>query len=380
MSFSGDVKREISRITDAEDSVQLAELIAILRYQDCIYTDAQGAVSIRLNTENTALAKRMFLLVKDHVSTQPAFAITDKKATGKARRCRIRITEPADVQRILTDTGLVPKSPAGERHIGRVNKGLSDPVKEVLSDRADKTPDDSINKTVSGPMQEERSSLQAVPEQGSWRQKAVQDADCRRAYIRGAYLSAGSVSDPGKSYHCEIICPDDPHRDGGASDSAYRSPEADFLLEQLDAFGIAGRTTIRKGKTLVYLKESTAIVDLLNVIGAHQSLMRMENVRILKEMKNSANRQVNCDNANINKIVKTAGRQIEDIRLIEERIGLKSLPESLKQAAEARLAYPEISLQELGTYLDPPVGKSGVNHRLRKIAAIAQKLREADPS
>ena len=118
------------------------------------------------------------------------------------------------------------------------------------------------------------------------------------------------------------------------------------------------------------------IVDMLNIMEAHVALMNFENVRILKEMRNSVNRKVNCETANINKTVNAAVKQIEDIRFIEEKIGLMKLPVSLREMAEVRLEYPEAPLKELGTYLQPPVGKSGVNHRLRKLGELADKLRD----
>ncbi len=127
---------------------------------------------------------------------------------------------------------------------------------------------------------------------------------------------------------------------------------------------------------MVYVKEGAHIVDLLNVMEAHTALMNLENVRIVKEMRNSVNRQVNCETANISKIVNAAVRQIEDIRLIQKNKGIESLPEHLKEIALLRLAYPDAPLKELGMYLNPPVGKSGVNHRLRRISEIAEKMGE----
>ena len=116
-------------------------------------------------------------------------------------------------------------------------------------------------------------------------------------------------------------------------------------------------------------------MDLLNVCEAHVALMNLENLRILKEVRNSVNRRVNCEAANISKTVEAAGRQIEDILLIKEKYGLQNLPENLREMAEVRLEYPELPLKELGEQLEPPVGKSGVNHRLRKLSEIAEKLR-----
>lgn len=126
----------------------------------------------------------------------------------------------------------------------------------------------------------------------------------------------------------------------------------------------------------MYLKEGSQIVDLLNIMEAHVALMNLENIRILKEMRNSVNRQVNCETANINKTVSAAVKQVEDINFIKSVRGLDSLSDSLREIALLRLEYPEAPLKELGTYLEPPVGKSGVNHRLRKLCEIAEDLRK----
>ena len=131
----------------------------------------------------------------------------------------------------------------------------------------------------------------------------------------------------------------------------------------------------RKKHHVVYLKEGAQIVDMLNIMEAHVALMNLENVRILKEMRNSVNRQVNCETANINKTVNAAVKQIEDIKFIQEKGRLQELPDNLYEMAQVRLEHPEAPLKELGAYLNPPVGKSGVNHRLRKISEIAENMR-----
>lgn len=190
----------------------------------------------------------------------------------------------------------------------------------------------------------------------------IQQPCCKRAYIRGAFLAAGSISDPEKSYHFEIVC--------------RTMEQAEQLQEVINSFAMDAKIVERKKHFVVYLKEGSQIVDILNVMEAHIALMNLENVRILKEMRNSVNRKVNCETANISKTVNAAVRQLEDIIYIRDTMGLGALPENLRAIAELRLEYPEAPLKELGTYLNPPVGKSGVNHRLRKISAIAEAERE----
>lgn len=190
----------------------------------------------------------------------------------------------------------------------------------------------------------------------------LQQTCCRRAFLRGAFMAGGSISDPNaKSYHFEIV---------------LRTVEqATQIVELMYGFGLKAKVVERKGRFVVYLKEAEQIVDMLNVMEAYVSLMNLENVRILKEMRNTVNRQVNCETANISKTVNAAVKQVEDIRLIEKMRGLDSLPNSLREMALLRLEFPETPLKELGTYLDPPVGKSGVNHRLKKLSVIAEELR-----
>ena len=147
------------------------------------------------------------------------------------------------------------------------------------------------------------------------------------------------------------------------------------LCNLVNSFKLNSKVIQRKNSFIVYIKEGEQIVDLLNIIGAHSSLLEVENIRIMKEMRNNVNRLVNCETANLSKTVNAAVRQVESIKLIQSQIGLQRLPENLREVAELRLNYPDESLKELGEMLDPPVGKSGINHRLRKIEKIAEELR-----
>ena len=189
----------------------------------------------------------------------------------------------------------------------------------------------------------------------------LQQMCCRRAFIRGAFLAGGSISDPNKSYHFEIVC--------------RTLEQANQLRDIIKSFEMEAIIVKKKKYQVVYLKEGAQIVDMLNIMEAHVALMNLENVRILKEMRNSVNRKVNCETANISKTVNAAVKQLEDIVFIRDNAGLDSLPDNLREIALLRLENPDAPLKELGTYLNPPVGKSGVNHRLRKISEIAEALR-----
>ena len=184
---------------------------------------------------------------------------------------------------------------------------------------------------------------------------------CQRAFLRGAFLSAGSMSDPEKSYHLEIVC--------------QKERQAEQIQQILHSFGVEARIIVRKKYYVVYIKEGSGISDFLNIIEAHVAMMDFENYRIVKDMRNSINRRVNCETANISKTVSAASRQTEDILYLKEKYGFENLPEGLRQMAQIRLEYPDAPLRELGGYLNPPVGKSGVNHRLRKLCELADRVR-----
>lgn len=185
---------------------------------------------------------------------------------------------------------------------------------------------------------------------------------CKKAHIRGAFLGAGSLSDPEKGYHLEFV--------------THSSQYGSDLCALLNEFGLHAKVIERKNSFVVYLKEGEHIVGLLRIIGAHEALLRLENMRVYKDIRNNINRIVNCETANLTKTVNAAVRQIENIKYINDRIGIYSLPPLLREIAIARLMYADASLKELGQILNPPVGKSGVNHRLRQLDILASELKE----
>ena len=186
---------------------------------------------------------------------------------------------------------------------------------------------------------------------------------CKKAFLKGAFLCSGSVNDPNGAYHLEIVC--------------KTKDDADRICEMMKGFGLDVKVIERKGHTVVYLKEGAGITDALNIFGAYVSQMDFYNAMILKDMRNDVNRKVNCETANLNKTVETAVKQIKDIEFIKETAGLEALNDKLKTVAMLRLDYPEESLKGLGEMLDPPLGKSGVNHRLKAISEFADNLRTA---
>lgn len=192
----------------------------------------------------------------------------------------------------------------------------------------------------------------------------IRNACCKRSYLRGAFLAGGSVNSPeSSSYHLEIFTAEKEH--------------GESLLSLADRFNLNARLLERKKGYILYLKEGEKITQFLNVIGAHSALLHFEDVRIMKDMRNSVNRLVNCETANLNKTVSASMKQIEAIKRIEKEMGLDWLPKHLKETAEFRIAHPDMNLAELGQILPGgPVSKSGVNHRLRKLTEIALKMQE----
>ena len=184
---------------------------------------------------------------------------------------------------------------------------------------------------------------------------------CKRSYLRGAFLATGYIEDPKKSYHFEIL-----------TDEEEFAKLLTYLLSQ---FNIIAKRSLRKKYFVIYIKESEAVSDVLSVMGAHKSMMGLANTRIEKNVRNNTNRRLNCDIANVSRSVNAASKQIDDILYIRDKVGLDALPESLKEMALIRVEYPEETFADLGNRLNPPVGKSGVNHRLRKISEFADDLR-----
>lgn len=312
MSFSGDVKEELCRQESSARHCLIAELSAMILLCGSICISERNEYQIRLRTESGSMAKKFFSMVKRLFKADIEVQVRRKKGK-QAVLYTLVVADHRQAVTILQSVRLLKKDGELEEEIPLTHNPI-------------------LNRIC-----------------------------CKRAFIRGAFLAAGSISDPNTSYHFEIVC-----------DSEYNAGQIRDLIRCLK---IDAKTVARKKYHIVYVKEGTQIVDLLAYMEARLALLEMENVRIVREMRGSINRKVNCETANINKTVNAAVRQLEDIRYIQKTIGLKGLPGNLDEMAEVRLKYPEASLKELGQYLDPPVGKSGVNHRLRKIGEIAEKVR-----
>lgn len=313
MSFSGDVKEELSGQWSTARHCQIAELAALLSICGSIVIDSRDRYGLRIHTENITVARKVFTLIKKTFNIEADISIR-RNISKQSESYSIVIKSHKDALRILQATKLTDEYRNGFEEIHIVSPLI------------------------------------------------VQQICCKRAFLRGVFLAAGSMSDPAKSYHFELVC--------------AAEVMAEQLKEMICSFAMDAKIVQRKKSWVVYLKEGSQIVDMLNIMEAPLSLMKLENVRILKEMRNTVNRKVNCETANINKTVSAAVRQLEDIKYLQDTIGLEKLPEGLEEAARVRLSNPDAPLKELGGLLSPPVGKSGINHRLRKLSEMAEKLRQ----
>lgn len=195
-------------------------------------------------------------------------------------------------------------------------------------------------------------------------ERAKNNDCCKKAFLKGTFLAVGSISAPEKTYHLEI--------------AVDNEKAAIITVELMKDFNLNPKVVERKGNFVIYIKEGEDLVDFLNIVGAHKALLEIENVRILKDMRNNVNRIVNCETANLEKTLDASFRQLDGIILIRDKMGFGKLPDGLRKIAELRLDNKDANLKELGEMLEYPIGKSGVNHRLKKLEKIAEKIRSKE--
>lgn len=316
MSFSGDVKEELAKHISPARHCQIAELSMILNCCGTVKNSENGCPELEVRSENSAVLRKCFTLLKKTFNINDSVLKDYPEPQGKNGYYQFSLTSEQGVESILEACKWEKDG----------NGFLERP------------------ETVSSLL--------------------TKNSCCKRAALRGAYLTIGSMSNPQRSYHLEFVC---------ASEK-----QAMQLCEILGGFELEAKIVQRKKYYVVYMKEGSAIVDLLNIMEAHVALMELENLRILKDISNSVNRRVNCEAANIVKTVNAANRQVADIELIKEKKGISALPENLREAAVLRLEHPDATLSELSQMMNPPIGKSGMNHRLRKLSEIAEEIREKE--
>lgn len=313
MSFSTQTKNELARVFPESKGIKLAELAALIRMSGTIQLAGFKKLNFKISTENAAIARKHFKLLKELFGVNTEVTVQKSNNLKKNNMYVMLIT---------------------------YEMGANDILEQL-----------EILRREDGSFFIENS----VP------QKLLKDDDARRAYIRGAFLGAGSISDPEKTYHIEFV----------VSSNEF----GEQFKELINSYGLNSKIAMRKNSYVVYIKESEQISDILNIMGAHKALLSLENTKIVKQMRNDINRIVNCETANLSKTIDASIRQIENIRFIKDTVGLSALPPNLREIANLRLENENLSLKELGQMLSAPLGKSGVNHRLRKIEQVAERIR-----
>ena len=315
MSFTSDIKKELTMTGPGKKCCQLAQISGFLRFAGSI--TLMGGIGIRISTENPAVARCYASMIRSYFGSKTSLSVEESSSINGGRTYGLSITPDMNAEAILRETGILS-----------VKEGSN-----YITDGMD-------------PM-------------------IVKKRCCKKAALRGIFMASGSVSGlTTKGYHMQIVCA-----------SRYM---ADDVRKLLSAFGLKARVSGDEGRYIVYLKEGEQIADFLSVVGATNQMFEYQNVMINRQMKNKLNRISNCENANLDKTVNAAQKQLADIRYIQRTKTLDFLPEKLRVTAELRLSNPELSLSELAALGDPPIGKSGLNHRLAKISRIADELREKE--
>ncbi len=311
MTFSSSVREELAHLKIEKKCCALSELSALIRTCATVKIGNKFKLAVRFETENPSTARRIFNIIKFlyDYHSEVSAKKIDKLRTGHFYM--VLLNDDNVVEQMLHDTGMMHE---GENVF-------------------------SMSKTLPAHLLDSRC--------------------CVKSFMRGCFLGCGSMSDPNKSYHLEFDVHDE-----------YL---ADTIHSLLRGFELNARITLRKTLYVIYIKEAENIISLFSLIGAHASLLKMENILILKEVRNNVNRAMNFENANSNKSVDAAQKQIQSIKKLEKAGKLKTLPPSLREAAELRLEHPESTLSELSE-ISGTITKSGINHRMRRIVDLAKNL------
>lgn len=318
MSFASETKNELARIEPEKKCCMLAEISGFLRVAGSIGLVGFGKFKIIITTDNPAVARHYKKLIQDYFGIETKLEIGEGKAVGKSRSSRkfsYSITIDADnrSEQILRETGILL--------VREGNNYISDGIYSGI----------------------------------------VRTKCCKKAYLRGVFMGAGTMSDPEKGYDLEFVL-----------ETATMAADLKKLINSF--VDLSCKVTERRGKHVVYMKKADYISDMLAIMGASSQVFSMEETRIKKEMVGSARRMSNCDSANMDRSIEASMKHIEAIKKIQETKGLASLPETLREAAELRLEHPDISIAALGELCDPPMKKAGINKRLMRIQEIASKL------
>ncbi len=307
MSFSNEVRNELSHIIPSKSCCQRAELAAILALRGDLICREDGTRTLLAEAENAASARKVYRLLKERCELQPTVRIKERK---RFKKTRFYIAEaPVDDKdiRLMGELGIIEKEGKLKREVDWTLLGKS---------------------------------------------------CCKRAYLRGVFTCKGFINRPEGNYHLEIVLHD--------------TRMAQDIKKILAKMGVEARIGERKNNLIVYIKDSEKIVDFLRVVEASKSLLEFENVRIIKSMRNQVNRQVNCETANLGKTIDASVRQVELIESLIAKLGINKIPHQFRDLAILRIDHPDSTLKELGVMMNPPLTKSGVAYRMRKLETFAE--------
>ncbi|MCQ2457475.1 MAG: DNA-binding protein WhiA [Clostridia bacterium] len=316
LSFSAQVREELVRLPAGKSCCMLSELNALTRTSGHLSFRGGGRLGVTYRVDNAGVARRIFQLLKKQLNISPTLHFTQSSRLGGRRTCVLTLSD-TDAQTLLTALHMAETDETGMMHLKRT-----------------------------------------MPRHPLTRQC------CRRAFLRGAFLGAGTVTDPEKDWHFEW--------------SSENEELPNILSRLLEKCDLPFRTYERKDRQVVYLKGAQHITDMLALMGAAQSVLTLENIRIEKQMRAHAVRMANCDEHNSERMLDASTKQMKAIRTILLKEGLFTLPPALQELARLRLENSELSLQELGAMMDPPAGKSAVNNRMRRLMAVAAEIEQRE--
>ena len=311
MSFSSDMKKELAIVKPEKDCCGLSELCGLYQSMGSLSLLGRGKVNVQLTNESLAVCRRAYTLLVQTLRLTPQIHYVSNARFGGTRKC------------VLT---LGP---------------IQSPVLMHALGMMDKKPDGSY------------SFRSATPRMALTRQC------CMKAYLRGVMLGGGTMTNPEHSYHLELPCRD--------------SDMQAMMAKSMQRVGLPIKLGVRREHTFLYLKQIEQIIDFLTAVGAHTSVMQIEDLRVKRQVMGTVNRAMNCDSANLQKQMDASRTQIESIQRLRDEGTLATLPPSLQEIAHLRLDNPDATLLELGALLDPPIGKSGVNHRMRRLLSYCKQ-------
>lgn len=313
MSFAGETKNELSRLDPEKKCCQLAEIAGFLRVSGSIRLAGGGKFKIVTATDNAAVARHYKKLIKEYFNVETALEIGDAQGPKKGHLYMLTIDPEMHSEQILRETGILL--------VREGNNFISDGIYATL----------------------------------------IRSKCCKKSYLRGVFMGSGTMNDPSRGYHLELVC--------------ATQTLANDLKKLINSFvDLNAKIVKRKDKYIVYMKSAENICDTLSIMGANAQRLIFDEVVLNKDIVNATVRLTNCDNANTDRTLDASSRQIAAIKKIEELRGLDFLPPKLRVAAQLRLEYPEASLIQLGEMMDPPMKKSGINNRFKKINEIADSL------